>query len=151
MAELSQQGKEHRMDEKHFNHSIEQVQQHFDLNEGNYTNKASSDLEKALDQKINDVAYKLEKGADINSFSVEEKRIGYALTIAQMYNSGEMNKLTQQAKDNGYQVLLDKFLDGTQMWDSFKKIINSKEEADTNMALHASLMPRPTQGKLSLG
>jgi hypothetical protein len=96
MAELSTQAKMGRLDISKFQQAMMQVKQHFDpLDDSSHASPSQSERI-AVDHSINSVAHKLAAGEDTNLFTIEEKRIAYALTITNLYNSGEMKQLVKQ-------------------------------------------------------
>ena len=79
------------------------VKSYFDTDDGFHIDKRgistnSSAQKRKLNAQIDEVAQKLAHGDGTRNFTLEEKRIGYALTIVSLYESGEIAKLTEQAR-----------------------------------------------------
>ena len=100
VAELAARGKSGKLDVAKLQQAVGQVKQHFDVvddsaNIFKETFLFAGDQQK-LNRLIDDVAQKLAKGADTRKFSLDEKRVAYGITIANLYGTGEMAQLTQQ-------------------------------------------------------
>lgn len=87
-----------------FKRAIADVKRHFDVNQGDGTVwDVLSDIginPLSMDKAVDAVATKLEAGADTREFTLKEKRIGYALTIALLHESGEIARLRKKACAN---------------------------------------------------
>jgi hypothetical protein len=110
LATLSSLGKAHKLDHEQFKKAISQVKKHFDpsngeieingdkLNEWIDDKTGMSPRRIGLNSRVDAVAKKIESGADVQAFTLEEKRIGYALTVANLYETGEMTRLGAQLR-----------------------------------------------------
>ena len=109
MVALSAAAKAQRLDQKQFQRAIDQVKEHFDPNNGagerpdgirawiGDTTGIYFGRKNKLDEHIDAVAAKLKAGADTSKFTLEEKRIAYALTIANLYDTGAMQNMVSKA------------------------------------------------------
>lgn len=81
-----------------FRQAVKYVRERFDANAGEGTGN-----EIKLQARIEAVAYKLGHGTNTEKLSLEEKRIGYAITAAYLEGSGEMDRVIAQehARANG--------------------------------------------------
>jgi len=91
MAELSAKGEAGTLGKTSFDLAVAKVKEHFDPSQWNVKDQAE------LNKKIDDVAEKLKAGANTKEFSLEEKRIAYGLTAANLYQTGEMEQLRAKA------------------------------------------------------
>ena len=101
MARISAQGRAGKLNPKAMSAAVADVKAHFDTYSGQFefpgtglvrwANNITGNnfgAEARLNDNIDAVAHKLSTGADTRKFTLEEKRIAYAITIADMYKDG---------------------------------------------------------------
>jgi hypothetical protein len=94
LASLSERARNGTLDAAVFDASVAMVQQYFDGDAGVDTGAVGN---VNVDMAVDAVADKLRAGVDPATFSLEEKRMAYAITIAHMENSGALNTMVEQA------------------------------------------------------